>query len=1062
MDGSSPARGPLERVLEFSVRRRWLVLLATVAGAAYGILNFSRLPIDAVPDITTVQVQINTVVEGLTPEEIEQQITFPIENDLGGIPGVVETRSLSRYGLSQITVVFKDGTDIYFARQRVNERLQEARADLPPDVNPEMGPIATALGEVFRWTVEAKPGARKPDGTSYTLTDLRDAQDWIIKPQLRNTPGITEIVSMGGYRRQYHVSPDPNRLASYGITFQNVVEAVQENNTVAGGGFIDRKGEQYLVRTSGRLASAEELKGVVVSTRGGLPIRVGDVATVGEGLELRGGASTERGQEVVLGTALMLIGENSRTVSERAAARLAEVSKTLPSGIIARPVYSRSKLVNATLDTVRTNLIEGAALVIAVLFLLLGNIWGALIVAMVIPLSLLFAISGMVQWKISANLLSLGAIDFGIIVDGTVVMVENIIRRLNALREHLGRDPSIEERHAETLAAAREMARPTLVGVGIIMVVYLPILTLTGIEGKMFRPMAQVVLLALTGSLLLTFTFVPAMAALLLERRIHEKTTAPLRLARRGYGPTLAYAERGPRRVILIAGAVFLVSLLLATRLGSEFIPRLDEQDILIILNHIPGTSLDQTLAMERELEQTVASFPEVANVFSQIGTADVANDPMPPSAGDEFVILKPRKDWPDPHKPKEKLISEIEEKIDLLPGNLYEFSQPIEDRFNELIAGVRSDVAVRVFGDDLDVLRRTGGRIAKVLEGVRGAADVKVEQTAGLPTLTVEIDRVAASRYGLSVADVQSTIRTALAGTNAGTILEGDRRATIVVRLPEAIRTDFKALEMLPIGLPAGTVTSGSSFVPLGTIARMTIAEDPNEIQREEGKRLLYVQANVRGRDLGGFVADAQKRVQSAVPVPSGYWLDWGGQFQNLIAARKRLSIVVPIALLLIFVMLLSAFGSARDAMLVFSGVPLALTGGVLALFLRGLPFSITAAIGFIALSGVAVLNGVVLVSYIRKLRAEGASVEDAVTGGCTIRLRPVLMTALVASLGFVPMAIATGTGAEVQRPLATVVIGGIISSTLLTLVVLPVLYRMAHAREARGSASSTRPLPP
>jgi heavy metal efflux system protein len=1055
------SRGLVDRVLALAIRRRWIVMLLSIGLGVLGFLQFGALRIDAVPDITTVQVQINTVVEGLSPEEVEQQITFPVENAMGGIPDVEETRSFSRYGLSQVTVVFREGTDIYFARQRVNERLEEARAELPGDAHPELGPLATALGEVFKWTVEARPGAKKPDGTRYTPTDLRDIQDWIVKPQLKNVPGVTEISSHGGFRRQFHVTPDPARLVPYGITFDDIIQALEHNNSAKGGGFIEHKGEQYLVRTSGRLRNSEEIRNVVVATRQGLPIRVRDVAAVGEGQELRGGAAMERGEEVVIGTALMLIGENSRTVAERVAERLAEVNRTLPEGIVARTVYSRGKLVNATLETVRTNLVFGATLVVLVLLLLLGNVRGSFIVAAVIPLSLLFAITGMVIGGISANLLSLGAVDFGIIVDGAVVMVENIVRRIGELQHRLGRLLDLRERLQVAFDASREVARPTLFGILIIMIVYLPILTLTGIEGKMFRPMAQVVLLALAGALILSFTFVPAAAALWLSGRVSETQSAPLRAIHRRYLPALRWALDRRKRVVVTAVVVAVLGLLIGTRLGSEFVPTLDEQDIVIIVNHIPGTGLEQTLAMERDIERTVAELPEVETVFSQIGTADVANDPLPPSEGDIYVILKARRDWPKPGKPKERLIHEIEERIDKLPGNLYEFSQPIEDRFNELIAGVRSDVAVEIYGDDLDVLLATGKRVGGVLERVKGSADVSVEQVAGLPTLSVEVDRDAAARYGLSIDDIQSTVRTALAGTVAGEVLEGDRRYEIVVRLPETVRRDLRRLDLLPVPVPslgAAMTTSpadnggGSDrvlFVPLGTVAHVRLAEGPNEIRREQGKRVIVVQSNVRGRDLGGFVTEAQREVARAVPVPPGYWIAWGGQFENLIGARKRLAVVVPIALLLIFLLLFGAFGSARDALLVFSGVPLALTGGVLALAIRGMPFSITAAVGFIALSGVAVLNGIVMLSFVRRLRASGESLDRALIDGCTARLRPVLMTALVASLGFVPMALATGTGAEVQRPLATVVIGGILSSTLLTLLVLPVLYRLVHGGE-------------
>jgi cobalt-zinc-cadmium resistance protein CzcA len=1071
----------MSRLVELSIRQPWLPLLAAVAVIAIGAASFSRLRIDAVPDITTVQAQINTVTEGFTPEEIEQLVTYPIETAMAGLPDVVETRSFSRYGLSQVTVVFKDGTDVYFARQRVNERLQQAAAGLPAGLTPELGPITTALGEVFKWTVEARPGARKPDGTPYNPTDLRDIQDWIIRPQLVNLPGVTEVSSHGGFRRQFHVTPSPDRLIAYGLSFQDVIDALKANNASAGAGFIEQKGEQYLVGTTGRLRDEDDIREVVLTTRNGIPVRVADVATVGEGHELRGGAAMERGEEVVVGTALMLIGENSRIVAERAAQRLAEVNRTLPAGVLARPVYSRSKLVDATLETVRGNLIMGALLVVAVLLALLGNFVAALIVALIIPIALLFAITGMVTWGISANLLSLGAIDFGIIVDGAVVMMDNIMRRIAARQAETGRVLTREEQTTEAVAGSNEVVRPTVFGVFIIMIVYVPILTLTGIEGKMFRPMAQVVLLALSGSLLFSLTFVPAAASLALRHRLSPRDSAPMRAIQRHYDPWLERALVRRRLVLLIAAAFVVVCGLLATRLGSEFIPTLDEQDIVVVLSHIPGTGLEQTLQMEREIELAIAKFPEVATVFSQIGTADVANDPLPPSEGDVYVILKPRKQWPHPHKPKEQFIHELQEQLDEIPGNIYEFSQPIEDRFNELIAGVASDVAVRVFGDDLPTLLSAAQRVAAQLRQVRGAADVSVEQVAGLPTITIEIDHQAAARYGLTTSAIQSTVRTALAGTSAGEVIQGDRRYEIVVRLPERIRVDVRALDQLPIPIPSGvsrpaglafaapagavasanppaSTTSSSSerfqFVPLGTVAHLKLAEGPNEISRDDGKRRVVVSANVRGRDLGGFVREAQQRVEKNVAIPPGYWIAWGGQFENLIAARKRLAVVVPLALLLIFAMLYGAFRSPIDALIVFSGVPLALTGGLLALLVRGLPFSITAAIGFIALSGVAVLNGLVMVSFIRKLRADGADLDHAIHRGSNSRLRPVLMTALVASLGFVPMAVATGIGSEVQRPLATVVIGGILSSTFLTLFVLPALYRVVHGRSAERRA--------
>ena len=1058
-DTPDAPRGPLAGVLRFSIRQRWLVVLATLGIAAIGWYDLRRVPIDAVPDITNVQVQVNTVVEALSPVEVEKQVTVPIESAMTGIPAVEQVRSLSRYGLSQVTVVFRDGTNLYFARQLVSERLQQAREGLGPGLGePVMGPIATGLGEVFMWTVEAKAGALRPDGKPYTLMDLREVQDWIIKPQLRGVAGITEINSIGGYRRQYHVTPDPRRLQAYGLTFHDVLLALEANNQAAGGGTLEHRGEQYVVRTSGRIRDEREIGEVVVATRNGVPLHVHDVASVGHGQEVRSGAATENGEEVVLGTAFMLVGENSRTVAQRVEKRLATVQRSLPEGVIAKPVYSRTKLVDATLETVRTNLLEGAALVIAVLFALLGNFTAALVVALVIPLSMLFAATGMVHNKLSANLLSLGAIDFGIIVDGAVVMVENMVRRFGERQRELGRTMDLHERLHEAFTSAHEVAKPTLFGVGIIMAVYLPILTLTGIEGRMFRPMALVVLLALAGSLLFAFTIVPALVALLLRGRVAETEGALAGVLQRWYRPALEWALARRRLVVLSALAFVAVTAFVATRLGTEFVPTLDERDLTIQALRIPSTSLGQSVAMDHDIEKALRAFPEVANVFSRLGTDEVANDPMPPNISDMFVILKDRRDWPDPRKPRTRLVEEMESALAEYPGQAYEFTQPIEMRFNELIAGVRGDVAVKVFGDDLDDMRASAERIATVLRSVRGAADVRVEQVTGLPTLNVEIDRATAARYGLNVADIQGVVRTALAGTEAGEVLAGDRRYPIVVRLPEHVRQDPKALtdlpvpvqakprKLLPTALPASHEDARTEFVPLGAVAAVRLDEGPNQISREDGKRRVVVQCNVRGRDLGGFVAEAQARVTRDVRLAPGEWLGWGGEVETILSARARLAVAVPLALLLIFLLLFAALGSPKDALLVFSGVPLALSGGVLALAVRGMPFSITASVGFIALSGVAVLNGLVMLSFVRRLREEGVPLAEAIRRGCTSRLRPVLMTALVASLGFVPMALANGTGAEVQRPLATVVIGGILSSTLLTLLVLPVLYRLIH----------------
>jgi cobalt-zinc-cadmium resistance protein CzcA len=1050
------ARTALERVLRFSIiHRRWIVAI-TVAVAALGVLNLARVPIDAVPDITSVQVQINTVVEGLPPLDIERQVTFPIETAMAGLPGLIEARSISRYGLSQVTVVFRDGTNIYFARQLVNERLQEARESLPQGIaEPLMGPISTGLGDIFLWEVEAAPNARKADGAPYTVTDLREIQDWIIKPQIRTVPGVTEVNTIGGYRKQYDIQPDPDRLRAYGLTFEDILLAVGRNNQAVGAGYLPRKGEQYLVHTDGRLSRPEDIDQIVVATRGGVPIHVGDVAVVGLGQELRTGAATSHGREIVVGTAIMLFGENSRVVAKAVGERLQEVGRSLPPGVTARAVYDRTKLVDATIETVRKNLFEGALLVVAVLFALIGNWIAALIVAMVIPLSMLMAASGMVAGHISANLLSLGAIDFGIIVDAAVVMVENILRRLSARQRELGHPLSLTDRLAESYAGAREVARPTLFGASIILIVYLPVLALTGIEGKMFRPLAAVALLALSGALVLAFTFIPAMTALLLGGRVAETESIVVRRVRHGYLPVLRWSLAHRRILLSGTAALLLLCAFLAGRLGGEFVPTLDERDILVQPVRLPGISVDQAVAMQHSVDSTIAGMPQVRDVFTRLGTAEVANDPMPISTGDTYVMLKPRREWPNPHERKADVVEEMERRLSLLPGNGYEFTQPIQMRFNELMAGVRSDVGIKVFGDDLDTMLTTANRIARVLREVPGATDVKVEQVAGLPTLAIDIDRRAVARYGIDLSDVQGAVRTALSGTDAGELFVGDRRFPIVVRLPAQARRDIASLEMLPIPIvshhSAGMEASGArpEFVPLSAVARIRLEEGPNQVSRENGKRRVVVQANVRGRDLASFVAESRNRIDTMVRLPAGYWVGWGGQFENLIAARNRLLIVVPIALGFILVLLVFAFGSMRDALVVFSGVPLALTGGILALSVRHMPLSITAGIGFIALSGVAVLNGVVLLSFVRQRLADGLDVDLALMDACTRRLRPILMTALVAAIGFVPMALATGTGSEVQRPLATVVIGGILSSTILTLIVLPTLYSLTHRRK-------------
>jgi len=1044
----------LERIIALSIRFRWIIMALVVLACAVGVWSFQRLPIDATPDITNVQVQINTEAPGFSPLESEQRITFPVETAIAGVPGLEYTRSVSRYGLSQVTAVFEDGTDIYFARQLVNERLQAARGQLPEGLTPELGPIATGLGEIFMYTIEAERGARRPDGELYTPEDLRTLQDWVIRPQLRNTPGVTEVNTIGGFERQYHVTPWPDRLVAYGVTMAEVVEALNRNNANVGAGYVERYGEQYLVRVPGQAESLEDLGAIIVANRNGVPVRVADVADLVMGEELRTGAATEDGREVVLGTVFMLVGENSRTVAQAVAARLDEAAKALPAGVRAVPVYDRTDLVDRAIHTVEKNLLEGALLVIVVLFLLLGNIRAALITAAVIPITMLMTITGMVRTGVSGNLMSLGALDFGLIVDGAVIIVENCLRRFGEAQHRLGRLLNREERFALAASASGEVIRPSLFGVLIITLVYVPIFALTGVEGKMFHPMAITVVMALTFALILSLTFVPAAVAMSVTGKVEEKDSFVMRGARRFYQPALEMALR--LRVAFIAVAVALVAIaaLGASRMGSEFIPNLDEGDIAMHALRIPGTSLSQAVQMQTALERRIAQFPEVERVVAKIGTAEVATDPMPPSVADTFIMLKDRKDWPDPRKPRAELLAELQAAVAEIPGNNYEFTQPIQMRFNELLSGVRADVAIKVFGDDLDELLEVGNAVEGVVGGIEGAEDVSVEQVTGLPVLQIRPDRAALSRLGISMEDVQQVVSASIGGVVAGQVFEGDRRFDVVVRLPETLRENTEAIGRLRIPVPG---SGGTAFVPLEEIAAIAVEKGPNQISREDGKRRVVVTANVRGRDLGSFIAEVQDKVGAEVEVPAGYWISYGGTFEQLISAAKRLQLVVPVVLLLIFGLLFALFRSVKDSAIVFSGVPLALTGGVAALAMRGLPLSISAAVGFIALSGVAVLNGVVMVSFIRTLTAEGKPLGEAIREGALTRLRPVLMTALVASLGFVPMALNVGAGAEVQRPLATVVIGGIISSTILTLLVLPALYSLVHGRPPRPAG--TRP---
>lgn len=1047
-----------EKLIRFAIDQRWLVMLMVLGMAALGAYNYQRLPIDAVPDITNVQVQVNTAAPGYSPLESEQRITFPVETAMAGLPDLEQTRSISRYGLSQVTVIFKDGTDIYFARQLVNERIQEAKDKLPPGIAPAMGPISSGLGEIYMWTVESEPGALKADGTPYTATDLREIQDWIIKPQLRNVPGVTEINTIGGNAKEFQVAPDTSKLMAHGLSLADLVQALERNNASVGAGYIERSGEQYLIRAPGQVSNIADIENIVIGTPQGVPLRVADVAKVLIGKELRTGAATENGREVVLGTVFMLLGENSRIVSQAVDKRMAEINKSLPAGVTATTVYDRTVLVDKAIATVKKNLIEGALLVIAILFLFLGNIRAALLTAMVIPLAMLFTFTGMVTNKVSANLMSLGALDFGIIIDGAVVIVENCVRRLAHAQGIAGRPLTRNERFHEVFEASKEARRPLLFGQLIIMVVYLPIFALTGVEGKMFHPMAYTVVAALLGAMILSVTFIPAAVALFIGNKVDEKENRLMVWAKRGYRPMLGWAMLNKPLVLTIAAVSVALSGLIATRMGSEFIPSLNEGDVALHALRIPGTSLTQAIEMQSELERVVKTFPEVDKIFAKIGTAEIATDPMPPNVADNFVMLKPISEWPDPTRSKADLVAAMQVAVMKIPGNNYEFTQPIQMRFNELISGVRSDVAVKVFGDDMDVMNATAAEISEVLESIPGAADVKVEQTTGLPMLTLNIDRSKASRLGLNVNDIQEALSIAVGGREAGLVFQGDRRFDILVRLPDEARGNLDAIRRIPIRLPIADGAAGlPGYVQLGDVASLDIAPGPNQISREDGKRRVVVTANVRGRDIGSFVTEAQAKLDAQVKIPTGYWTTWGGTFEQLQSAAKRLQIVVPVALLLVFVLLFVMFGNIKDGLLVFTGVPFALTGGIVALWLRDIPLSISAGVGFIALSGVAVLNGLVMISFIRSLRDNGMPLDQAIDEGALTRLRPVLMTALVASLGFVPMALATGTGAEVQRPLATVVIGGILSSTVLTLLVLPLLYRLAHWREAQPAEQVT-----
>jgi len=1040
----------LESIIKFSLARRGLVVALIFIIMAIGGWKFTQLPIDAVPDITNVQVVINTEAPGYTPLEVEQRVSFPVETSMAGIPKLSYTRSVSRYGLSQVVIVFQEGTDIYFARQLVSERLSSAKAELPPRLEPTLGPIATGLGEIFMFTVDAEPDAKNSDGSLITPMDLRSVHDWIIRPQLMRVAGVAEINPIGGFKKEILVAPKPSKLLAHGIGYVDVLKAIQQNNNNRGAGFIEHNGSQWLMRVPGQASNLDDLNNIVIKQNQGTPILVKDVATVSLGKELRSGAATQNGREVVMSTVFMLIGENSRTVANDVATKLEDIKTSLPTGITVTAVYNRTTLVDKTLATVQKNLLEGALLVIVILFLLLGNMRAAFLTAAVIPIAMLMTITGMVQTKVSANLMSLGALDFGLIIDGAVIIVENCMRRLS---ESYSNDKSerntalpLSERMSVVFDATREVIRPALFGVFIITAVYIPIFALDGVEGKMFHPMAMTVVMALISAIILSITFVPAGVALLFTKPIKEKKNIVIESARSFYEPILAFSLKFRRAVVASAIVLVIVSGFFASKLGSEFVPNLDEGDIAMHALRIPGTSLSEAIHLQKSLESEIKKMPEVERIFAKVGTAEVATDAVPPSVADNFIILKERDEWPDPDKPKAQVVADLEALVTPIPGNRYEFLQPIQMRFNEIISGVRAEVAVKVFGDDFDKLIALGKQMGKVIESVPGSADVAVEQTTGLPIMTIQPKREVMARYGLSINQLQELLATALGGTVANQLYEGDRRSDIVVRLAEDMRTDVDALSSLPVMLSDG------NFVPLGEVAELQLDLGYNQVYRENGKRRVVITANVRGRDLGSFVQEIQRTVKQKVDVPAGYWVEYGGTYQKLQSASQRLSIVVPLTLILVIALLVMALGSIKDAGIIFSGVPLALTGGIIALLLRDIPFSISAAVGFIALSGIAVLNGLVMVSFIRDLRVHGKLLDEAIIDGALTRLRPVLMTALVAALGFIPMALNTGIGSEVQRPLATVVIGGIISSTLLTLVVLPALYRLVHARESNA----------
>ncbi|AUX86011.1 CusA/CzcA family heavy metal efflux RND transporter [Acinetobacter sp. ACNIH2] len=1041
-DGLPPPEGWFDRIIQFSIRNAIWVMLFVLTWIGVGIYSYQQLPIDAVPDITNTQVQINTQATGFTALEVEQRITYPIENAMAGLPELQQTRSISRYGLSQVTIIFQDGTDIYWARQLINQRLQEAQAELPEAIIPTMSPISTGLGEIYQWVIKAEPNARKADGTAYSAMDLREIQDWIVRPQLQRVAGVAEVNSIGGYNKTYVVTPDLQRLQQLQIPLSELQTALTENNENRGAGFIEQNGQQLTVRVPGTLTDIKAIQNVSISNKNGFPIRVADVATVSIGHDLRTGAATYNGEETVLGIAMMMMGENSRTVAQAVDAKLKQVQQSLPQGVVIETVYDRTSLVDRAIKTVQKNLVEGAILVIVILFLFLGNFRAALITACVIPLSMLFTLTGMAQQNISANLMSLGALDFGIIVDGAVVIVENCIRRLAEAQHRHRRLLTRSERFREVFLAAKQARRPLIFGQLIILVVYFPIFALSGVEAKLFHPMAMTVVLALIGAILLSISFVPAAVALWVAGEIKEKESRWMLWLKQQYTRLLNWAYEFKALVLTLALCILFFTGVLATQVGSEFAPQLSEGDFAVQQMRSPSTGLEQSLRMQENTEKLLLKkFPEIKAIFARTGTAEVATDVMPPNISDAIVLLKPREQWPDSKENLDELRQRMIAFLATLPGNNSEFSQPIELRFNELISGVRSDVGVKIFGDDMQVLNQQATQIAEKIQRISGATAVNVEQTSGLPLLNVEVNPALAAQYGLSVKAIQDLVATSVGGQNIGQILQGDRRFDFVIRLDDQQRTP-EHLAVLPLQ------TANGGLIQLQDVAKVETILGINQVSREDGKRRMVVTANVEGRDLGSFVQELQTTLAEQ-PLPEGYWLDYGGQFENLISAKNRMLWVVPLALIAIFILLMAVFHNIKESLLVFTGVPFALCGGLIALWLRDIPLSMSAGVGFIALSGVAVLNGLVMLTFIKELR-QHLDIYHATWQGAILRLRPVLMTACVASLGFIPMALATGTGAEVQRPLATVVIGGILSSTMLTLVLLPILYRWMHETKA------------